>query len=245
MSEIFSLANLWTVIKLLSLPAVLKLYIFTQSLHIYGIYILFKNKEDVYKHSIFNQLDKLYTDQELFNKIKDSARREIFKDIFKIEISSINETLLGYRDIIYLHDKLFKFLYFHRYLENKNNIDLFLRLYDAHRDKIEKKIFSKLIGNGLDKARAKYVIHKYYEFTSESSFLFKKKMEILKTRKNIFFSVMDMFDEIEMIVETNKHYLPIKFASLNGRLDGITYKGYRSHTETKNKIISLTKKDLI
>lgn len=228
----FNLDDFWLIIKIVSFPAFLKLYILIQSLRIYGVYNLWKNKEDIFNHKIYSKLDRLYTDQELFNKIEDIARREIFKDIFKLEIQGLNEVLLFFREHIYVDGNILKFMLHNKGLDSKALMSLFLRLFNAHRDKLEKKIRFKLARGGLDSKRIIYVTQKYYEFTDETTFLLRKKLEILEGRKNLYYSVMDILDRIEIEIEAQKFYLPNKFSKLNGKLDNIVYKGYESYNES-------------
>jgi len=65
-----------------SSPVIVKVYVMLQSFRVYALWNLFNNKERIFNHDIFKHLDHLYTDEELFNRIPDHARREIFKDVF-------------------------------------------------------------------------------------------------------------------------------------------------------------------
>ena len=242
----FNLDNLWLILKIVSFPAFLKLYIFVQSLRIFGVYNLFKYINEIFSHKIFSKLDRLYTDQELFNKIPDVARREIFKDVFKVEIQGINEILLSFREHIYLKENIFQFMLHNKDLDSKSLMNLFLRLYNAHKDKLEKKIRFKLSRGGLDSTRIIYITQKYYEFTDETTFLLRKKIDILAERQNLYYSVIDILDRIEIEIEAQKYYLPNKFTKLNGKLDNIIYKGYESFNESgKHKVIKENKNEVI
>lgn len=231
-----SLNDLWLVLKILSIPAVLKLYLLMQSLRMYGVYRLFMNRENIYSHEIFTMLDKLYTDEELFNRISDTARREIFKDVLKVEVMSLNEILIAFREYIYKEDNFFRFMFSNRHLDGKSLMRLFLRFYNAHRDKVGKKIKIKLKVGGLDQKRIMYITQKYYEFTEENSYILRKKIELLRDRQNMFFSVTDILDRIKIEIESRKIFFPEKFSKLNGKLNHVTYKGYDSFTETNSKL---------
>ncbi|MBK8393656.1 MAG: hypothetical protein IPL26_00175 [Leptospiraceae bacterium] len=234
--EFLTWENIWLILKILSVPTVLKLYLWFQSLRMYGVYNIFASRERIFKHEIFDTLDRLYTDEELFNKIPDIARKEIFKDIFKLEVYSLNDILLYFRNYIFLHESFFKFMQYHRYLDSSALVELFLKLYNAHRDKMELAIRKKLIRGGLDKNIIIFITQKYYEFTAQNSYLLRGKLEILKTRKNLFFTIMDILDLLKIEIESQKIFLPLKFMSLNGKLDGIVYKTYQSETRTKIKV---------
>jgi SOS response regulatory protein OraA/RecX len=234
--EFLNIDNAWLIIKLLSIPAALKMYILIQSLRMYGVYNLYKHKDIIFNHNIFTKLDRLYTDQELFNKIADTARREIFKDVFKIDIQSLNEILLSFRDIIYREETFIGFMRYHRYLDSKHLMELFLRLHNAHRDKLEKQIRMKLKRGGLDNQRIIFITQKFYEFTEENSFMFREKLEILKKRNNLYYVIIDLLDRIEIEIESEKKFLPMKFMKLNGKLDNLIYKGYESFQESNAKI---------
>ncbi len=224
-SDLTTWENFWLTLKLLSIPTALKLWVWFQSLRMYGVYRLFDNRNFICNHEIFNELDKLYTDQELFNRIPDIARREIFKDVFKVEVSSFNEILIAFREYIYKEENFFRFMWKHRKLDSKNLMSLFLRFYNAHRDKIAKKMKFKLKSGGLDNSRIMFITQKYYEFTEENSYAFRKKIEILKERNNMYYSVIDILDRIEIEIEIRKIFLPEKFLKLNGKLNDIIYKG--------------------
>lgn len=232
MEEFFNFTNIFLILKILSIPAVLKLYIVVQSLRFYGVYTLYKNKDLIINHDIFNKLDRLYTDQELFNKISDVARKEIFKDIFKIQIQELNNILIDFRDHIYKQSNFFTFMRFHKNLDSKNIINFFSRSYHAHRDKLAKKIKFKLKSGGLDSNKIIFITQKFYEFTEENSFMLTEKMEILKNRKNSYFCVIDLLDRIEIEIEALKKFLPEKFSKLNGKLNDVSYKSYESIKES-------------
>ena len=127
---------------------------------------------------------------------------------------------------------------YHKYLDSNTLVELFLKLYNAHRDKMELAIRKKLIRGGLDKNIIIFITQKYYEFTAQNSYLLRGKLEILKTRKNLFFTIMDILDLLKIEIESQKIFLPLKFWGLNGKLDGITYKTYQSETRTKIKVAS-------
>lgn len=228
--------SFWLVLKLASPIATLKLYIAIQSLRFYGVFNLYRNRELIFNHSIFSKLDRLYTDQELFNRISDIARREIFKDVFKAEIHGLNEIILSFRESLYSDYGFFKFMFKNKRLDSRSMMDIFLRLYNAHRDKLEKQIRFKLIRGGLEPSRIIYIIQKFYEFTDENSFMLREKIAILKNRNNLFFVITDLFDRLEIEIEASRKFLPGKFQTLNGRLDGINYKGYETFNESKPKV---------
>lgn len=235
-SEIITWSNLWLILKILSIPTILKLWIWFQSLRMYGVYKLYANREVIYNHEIFKELDRLYTDQELFNKISDNARREIFKDVFRVEISGLNEILISFRDYVYKEEEFLRFMRSHRKLDGRNLIDLFLRYYNAHRDKIGKKIKIKLKSSGLDNSRILYIIQKYYEFTEENSCGLRERLQFLRARTNMYYSIKDLLEYIEIEIQLRRIFLPEKFIKLNGKLNNITYKGYESYIETNGKI---------
>lgn len=228
--------SFWLVLKIASIPAALKLYIVLQSFKFYGVYNLYRNREVIFNHPLFSKLDRLYTDQELFNRVTDTARREIFKDVFKAEIHGINEIILSFRESIYADDGLIRFIFRNKRLDSKFIMENFLRLYNAHRDKLEKQIRFKLLRGGLEQSRIIYIVQKFYEFTDENSFVLREKIEILKNRNNLFFVVMDLLGQLEIEIEASRKFLPAKFLKLNGRLDGVIYKGYESFQETNPKV---------
>jgi hypothetical protein len=222
-----------------SSPVIVKVYVMLQSFRLYGLWNLYQNKKQIYNHNIFKLLDHLSTDEELFNRIPDSARREIFKDVFKAKVSSIMDILLHFRETIYFKDSLFQFLRHQRYLDNSQLMHLFIRLYNAHRDKLNKIIIRKLRFNELDKDKAVYVAQKFYEFTAELSFCLRKKINQLSNRKNMLFCILDVLDALEIHIEAEKLFLTEQFLSLNGKLNGVTYKGYDSLEMTNHKIRAL------
>ena len=125
---------------------------------------------------------------------------------------------------------------YHRYLDSKHLMELFLRLHNAHRDKLEKQIRMKLKRGGLDNQRIIFITQKFYEFTEENSFMFREKLEILKKRNNLYYVIIDLLDRIEIEIESEKKFLPMKFMKLNGKLDNLIYKGYESFQESNAKI---------
>jgi|JI10StandDraft_1071094.scaffolds.fasta_scaffold20923_9 hypothetical protein len=219
-----------------SSPVIVKVYVMLQSFRLYGLWNLYQNKKQIYNHNIFKLLDHLSTDEELFNRIPDSARREIFKDVFKGKVSSIMDILLHFRETIYFKDSLFQFLRHQRYLDNSQLMHLFIRLYNAHRDKLNKIIIRKLRFNELDKDKAVYVAQKFYEFTAELSFCLRKRINQLAGRKNMLFCILDVLDALEIHIEAEKLFLTEQFLSLNGKLNGVTYKGYDSLEMTNHKV---------
>lgn len=235
--EVLNLDNFYIFVKLLSFPAFLKIYFLIQSLRMYGVYKIFANRDKIFKHKIFETLDRLYTDEELFNKIPDIARKEIFKDVFKLEVYSLNDILLYFRNHIFAYESFFKFMQYHKYLDSSILVELFLRLYNAHRDKMEIAIRKKLVRGGLERNTIIFITQKYYEFTAQNSYLLRSKLEILKTRKNLFFTIIDILDLLEIEIQSQRIYLPLKFMSLNGKLDGITYKTFLAETKTKIKTV--------
>ncbi|HNI90958.1 MAG TPA: hypothetical protein PKX55_22585, partial [Leptospiraceae bacterium] len=70
--NLFTWSNVWLTLKILSLPTVLKLWVWFQSLRMYGVYRLFMNRENIFNHEVYMTLDKLYTDEELFNRVTDT-----------------------------------------------------------------------------------------------------------------------------------------------------------------------------
>jgi hypothetical protein len=231
MNDLITLENIYLILKIISIPAALKLYIMVQSLRLYGVYKLYQNRELISNHNLFNKLDRLYTDQELFNRIPDTARREIFKDIFKIQIQELNNIMISFRSHIYCKDTFFGFMNQHKNLDSKNLMSFFARLYNAHRDKLEKQIRFKLRRGGLNTDKIIFITQKFYEFTEENSFMLREKLEVLKERNNVYFCVLDLLDRIEIEVEAVKKFLPKKFSGLNGKLDNIIYKSYESYHE--------------
>ncbi len=219
-----------------SSPVIVKVYVMLQSFRVYGLWNLFRNKEKVFTHEIFRKLDHLYTNEELFNKIPDHARKEIFKDVFKAKISSILDILLYFRSNIYSEDSLIKFLSHHRHLDNIQLMNLFIRLYNGHRDKLHKQIIRKLRFNQLDKEKAVYIAQKFYEFTAQISFVLRQRITQLSYRKNMLFCVLDILDALKIHIEAEEVFLTDQFISLNGKLNDVTYKGYESHHMTNHKI---------
>lgn len=233
--ELTAWESFWILIKLLYVPAAIKVYILLQSLKLYGVYNLYQRKESVFNHSIFVKLDSLYTDQELFNQVTDPARREIFKDVFKTDIQGLNDIILSFRETVYLNEGFLKFLFRLRKFDNTSLVNLFLRLYNAHRDKLEKQIRFKLQRGGLDVKRVNYVIQKFYEFTAKSSFTFREKLENIKKRDNLYYAVVDLLDALSTQIEADRRFLPEEFLKLNGRLDNIVYKGFDAFQESDYK----------
>ena len=222
--EIFLSISKW-----LSIPLVIRLYISIQSLHVYGIYQLYSLRETLKNHRIFLLLDSLYNNQDLFNRVSDPVRKELFTDIFKIEVLELAEILLSFRSLLYKEDKnVFNFVLKNKNLDNEILLNLFNRLYRNYRDKVGKRIRAKLKLHGLEEETISYIVFKFYEFTSKSAFRVSLKLENLKKRKNVFFAVLDIFDELHSEVEINLKFLPIEFNSLNGKLNGIVYKNKKS-----------------
>lgn len=231
----------FTILKFLaglisSSPLIVKVYVMLQSFRIYGLWNLYKNKSKIYNHKIFKKLDHLSTDEELFNRIADSARREIFKDVFKSKVSSLMDILLHFRESIYSKDSLYEFLRHHKHLDNAQLMHLFIRLYNGHRDKLNKIIIRKLRMNELEKDKAVYIAQKFYEFTASLSFCLRQKISQLTERKNMYFCVLDILDALQIHIEAEEIFLTDQFLSLNGKLNGVTYKGYDSFTMSNHKI---------
>ena len=223
--ELDSLGIFWSFLKVISIPAALKLYVVIQSFRIYGVYNLYRFRHNVFSHSVFSKLDRLYTDQELFNRVSDITRREVFKDIYKIEVSGINDMLLAFREEIYKDYSFFNFMYRNKSLDCDTAMSLFLRLYNAHRDKLEKYIKISLRKGGIQRDTALYLVQKYYEYTDENSFILRSKVELLRKRNNLYYVLLDLFDRLEIEIDASKFFLPLKFSKLNGELDNISYKG--------------------
>lgn len=218
-----------SVAKWFSIPLFIRLYISLQSLKIYGIYQLYSLRKLIKSHEVFKILDSLYSNEDLFNSIYDTDRKELFTDIFKIEVLELATILISFRDIIYSYDSnVFRFIYKNKDLSNENLVNYFLRLHRNYRDKVAKRIRIKLKSNGVQEDTISYIVYKFFEFTSKSSFRVQRKLEILKNRRNIFFAVLDIFDELRLEVEINLKYLPLEFNSLNGKLDNLNYKKNRS-----------------
>lgn len=241
--ELTALDIFWFLVKFVSGLAAFKLYLMLQSLRFYGVYNLYKNRANVFSHPIFSKLDRLYTDQELFNTIPDIARREIFKDVFKSEVVGLIDVILRFRESLYDDYGFFRFMFKHRRLTEISLMETFLRSYNAYRDKLEKQLRHKLLRGGLDSKRAIFVTQKFYEFTNEHSHMIREKIEIIKARKNMYHGIIDLLDDICIIVDAEKKSLPKNFSSLNGRLDGVLYKGYDSFIESNSNIKSLEDND--
>lgn len=219
-----------------SSPVIVKVYVMLQSFRVYALWNLFNNKERIFNHDIFKHLDHLYTDEELFNRIPDHARREIFKDVFRAKISSLLDILLYFRSFIYSEDFLLKFINHHRHLDNAQLMQLFIRLYNSHRDKLHKNIIRKLRLNGLEKEIALFVAQKFYEFTAQLSFSLRERIFQLSNRKNMLYCILDVLDALEIHIKSEENFLTEQFLSLNGKLNGVSYKGFESLHMTNHKI---------
>lgn len=219
-----------------SSPVIVKVYVMLQSFRVYGLWNLFSNKEKIFNHEIFKRLDHLYTNEELFNRIADHARREIFKDVFKAKISSLLDILIHFRANIYSEDTFIKFVSHHRHLDNMQLMQLFIRLYNGHRDKLHKQIIRKLKLNDLDKEVSVYISQKFYEFTAQISFSLRERIIQLSYRKNMLFCILDVLDALEIHIKSEEYFLTEQFLSLNGKLNGIKYKGYETFHMTNHKI---------
>lgn len=219
-----------------SSPVIVKVYVMLQSFKVYGLWNLYKNKDSIIKHEIFKILDHLSTDEELFAKIQDSARREIFKDVFKCKILSLLDILIDFRETIYTKNYFFQFLQLHRYLDNDQLMQLFIRLYNAHRDKLNSNITKKLRFNKLDKDTSLYIAQKFYEFTAQLSFCLRQRVIQISNRKNILFCILDILDALVIYIQAEENFLTNQFLTLNGKLNNVKYKGYTSLYITNHKI---------
>lgn len=226
-----------TLLTIIKVFALLKVWVWMQGLRIYGVYMLYRKKEEIFKHAVYINLDSLYTDEELFNTIPDRVRREIFRDIFRIEVMSLNDIMHSFRDIVYAHKSFLGFMQYHKSLSSFTMIELFLQLYNAHRDKLGNEIQRRLRKNGIDKDTALYIVHKFYSFTKRTSAGIRNRLELQKAESNNLYHVVKaIFREVKTEIELEKDYLPEDFSTLNGRLDNILYKGQRTKIETNPNI---------
>lgn len=224
---------IWILIKLgvyiLTALGFFKIYLVVQGLRIYGIYNLFIKKDAILNHPVFAHLDDLYNKEDIFFLIEDPVRREIFRDMFRVELISLSDTILTFRDYIFPYGikSFWKFIEYHKKTESKEIVAKFIRLIEqSHRDKLNRLFKKKLYNGGLEKEVTNYIIMKYYENTKESHFSIRQKLEILKDRVNMLFVIIDILDMALIQIEGRQIFYPSYVSKMNGKLDNISYKHY-------------------
>jgi len=199
----------------------LKLFIWINSMKIVSMIRIYINRKKFFHHKVFYLIDDIVKNPVLVNSIVNVGRKEIAKKVLTIQLNSIKILLKNYLKYVLRINNLFLFNNFSSEFIVNLLRDEYLKHIDLLGDKLRIVLVKHMSEQDFNKFMAVYEEEMYIYETLLIEFL-----EVLSDKKNIYETLWLVLNNFEAIVETIYKTIGNRFNLLNGRLSGITYKGY-------------------
>jgi hypothetical protein len=199
----------------------LKLFIWINSMKIVSMIRIYFNRKKFFQHKVFYLIDDIIKNPVLVNSIVNVGRKEIAKKVLILQLKSIKILLKNYLKYVIRINNLFSINNFSSESIVSLLRDEYLRHIDLLGDKLRIVLIKHMSEQDFNKFMAVYEEEMYIYETLLVEFL-----EVLSSKKNIYETLWFILNSFEAIVETEYKTIGNRFNLLNGRLTGITYKGY-------------------
>ena len=199
----------------------LKLFIWINSMKIVSMIRIYLNRKKFFQHKVFYLIDDIIKNPVLVNSIVNVGRKEISKKVLIVQLNSIKILLKNYLKYIIKINNLFSINNFSSRFITSLLRDEYLKHIDMLGDKLRIVLMKHMSEQDFNKFMAVYEEEMYiYEI------LLIEFLEVLSDKKNIYETLWFILNSFEAIVETIYKTIGNRFNLLDGRLTGITYKGY-------------------
>jgi hypothetical protein len=204
---------------------IFKAILWLQGFRIISFVRVYWNKKEFLNHSVFYKINDLLKNKFLINTINDLGKKEIANDLIHLEILRVKQILKNNLKFLFKKNVI-------NYLQSFSEFDsatiskLFINEFINSKSQMESFARNKLTRNNqMSQQDFNRFWPVYVEFTNIYEMVLHESIHLYLNRKNVYGSLWDILDHFEMLVELMSKTLGHQINSMNGRLDGVTYKG--------------------
>lgn len=202
-----------------------KMILVLYSTRLFSFYWVYRHKDRFYNHKVFTLIDSLRNTEYIAIGVMDTVKKDIIADIFKIEIKQLKKTL---RMIL---RKVFK-NNITEYTSSFSDFEIKSIVYMFHIEFYNSRSLVELVARsrftnygGMTHDDFNKFWKLYCEIMQDYELVIMESLHKYKNHKDIYQAMFFMLDDFLMLVEIMYKSFAGKFNRLNGRSNGIVYKG--------------------
>jgi hypothetical protein len=212
--------------------------IYINSMRIFSFIKIYPNKNKYINHSVFYVIDRILRGSYITASIYDLGKKAIAEDLIHLEVFRVKQILKNNLKFIINRNK-FQYLKSFNQLKIDKVVLLFINEYIESKSLMEIFARNKMTRNNYmsqDDFNRFWKVYK--EHTSDLGIGIYDSLNKLLRRKNLYECLFHILDEFETHVEVYEKTIAKRLNSMNGRIDGICYKGFiiGEKNNAKNRI---------